>query len=152
MKTFADVLRLFSCDPVTGKLIYRVGTIKKRPGDEAGSPNGEGYLQVKVNGRTYRVSILLWLLYYGEWPVMEIDHINRIRTDNRIENLRCVSRKVNGRNRSLQTTNTSGHTGVSWSYAKGKWLVQLNHKHIGYFRTKEQAIEARNAASKESEQ
>lgn len=61
-----------------------------------------GYARVYVDGRLYLAHRLAWFYVHGEWPPrgFEIDHINRVRHDNRISNLRVVTRSVNLRNRS----------------------------------------------------
>jgi hypothetical protein len=86
------------------------------------------------------------------WPEDQIDHINRIRTDNRISNLREVSHKQNHQNRSKSSHNTSGHSGVSWYKQKSRWRAQITHNqkdiHLGLFTNLEDAIAARKAAEK----
>jgi len=67
------------------------------------------YYRAKLNGKSYKAHRLAWYLYYNVWPEQEIDHINRIRTDNRISNLRDASRKINGRNLEKYQGNISKH-------------------------------------------
>lgn len=119
--------------------------MRRKPGDEVGTLNSEGYLVVNVRGKVYHVAHIVWLLYYGELP-WEIDHINRVGSNNRIENLRRANRSVNNRNRGTNSNNTSGHTGVSRHKSTGKWLVTAYNKYVGLFPTKEEAIAARMAA------
>jgi len=69
-----------------------------------------------------------------------IDHINRIRTDNRLENLRWCTQKENCNNFPMLKTNTSGITGVCWNKQSQKWWVQKNGKYYGYFESKDDAI------------
>jgi hypothetical protein len=103
-------------------------------------------------GYPRRVHRIVWFMYYGEWPKDQIDHINGVATDNRIENLRDVSNKENMHNKSRQANNTSGVTGIYWYPKREKWLVQLatsgKRYHIGYFKDKEDAIAARKEAEK----
>lgn len=93
---------------------------------------------------------IVWFMYYGEWPKDQIDHINGVATDNRIENLRDVSRQDNQRNVRRKANNTSGTTGVHWHISKKKWEAQIkvNDKRLflGCFKHKEDAIAARKAA------
>lgn len=83
----------------------------------------------------------------GYWPENDIDHINRVKTDNRWSNLREVSKSCNMRNRSLLKNNKSGITGVRWRCKHKKWIAQakIGHKHIhlGNFSTKLEAAKAR---------
>lgn len=85
---------------------------RAKVGNLAGSKNGEGYVQIKVQGRVYLAHRIAWLLTYGNWPIDEIDHINGDRSDNRIKNLRAVSRSMNQRNAQRRMDNTSGIIGV----------------------------------------
>ncbi|HFI4510044.1 TPA: HNH endonuclease [Escherichia coli] len=85
-------------------------------------------------------------LEIGVMPTDEVDHINGIRTDNRYENLRVVSRQTNAKNMKLNINNTSGISGVSWNTRKSKWksVIWMNcvEKHLGYF---DSIIDAFNA-------
>ena len=120
-------------------------------GQQVGSPNKWGYLQVQVDERSYRVHRVIWLMEKGRWPG-ELDHINGNRTDNRIENLREVTRQDNMRNNPLSSKNSSGSMGVSWDSSMGKWRARLavNRKsvHLGYFKNKSDAIAARDEANR----
>lgn len=105
-----------------------------------------GYLQGRVEGKLYPAHRVIWFLVHGEWPD-EIDHINGNRSDNRLANLRNISRNENMRNRKIDTRNTSGFMGVSWNKTNKKWHVYANvdkkRTNIGWFETIEEAIEAR---------
>lgn len=71
---------------------------------------------------------------------VEIDHINRIKTDNRKENLRYADRSLNCSNIGIQINNTSGQTGVSFCKLKKKWRAYFGTKRKAGFNTKEEAI------------
>ena len=150
----AEYLRsILNYDPETGIFTRKVRTANNvKAGDIAGSLAGDGYLLIGVLSRLHRAHRLAWLYVYGTWPEDQIDHINRIRTDNRISNLREVSHKQNGQNRSKPSNNTSGHTGVYWHKQKSKWVAQIKHSykmiHLGYFSILEEALSARKAAEK----
>ena len=81
---------------------------------------------------------------------MIVDHINRNKLDNRKCNLRVCSKQQNNINKSKQSNNTSGYTGVYWNKRRCKWVAQIkvNSKkiHLGYFENKEDAIESRKKA------
>ena len=115
----------FTYDPNTGVLYRRTRpTNSVRIGDAAGSMGKKGYLLIGLCGRKYLAHRLAWLILHGAWPAGQIDHINGIRTDNRMCNLRDVSATVNSMNRTA-TNNTSGHVGVSWMSAARKWRAQI---------------------------
>lgn len=101
------------------------------------SINSDGYLMIMINGKAYPAHRLAWLIVYGTMPDGFIDHINRVRTDNRISNLRLVTHSENMQNRKIQKNNKSGYRGVSWDAKYGKWRVcgSRNKKQIwlGYF-------------------
>ncbi len=83
---------------------------------------------------------------YGNLP-KEIDHINGVRNDNRIENLRPTSRSQNNRNRKI-TTGNSRWRGVHFATQNMKWgaycMVYGKRKHIGYFEDERDAATAVN--------
>lgn len=122
-------------------------------GDECGYINALGYRYLSVGNREYQAHRLAWLWVHGEWPRQVIDHMNGNRADNRIVNLRDVSRLANQRNCKTHVSNTSGHRGVYWHKPTNNWTAMVFHKtkciSLGYFATKEAAIEARLAAERE---
>jgi hypothetical protein len=97
--------------------------------------------------RAHRVS---WAIHYGEWPGQVIDHIDGDPANNRIENLRDVSRSQNQRNMKMRKDNTSGVVGVCWDKRARKWQASITldgrTKGIGNFKSKADAIAARKAA------
>lgn len=110
-----------------------------RTGKEAGSNDGHGYLQTQYKGVRCKNHRIIWELMNGEIPEgMQIDHINRDRSDNRIENLRLVTPSGNCENRECK--------GYTWSKHAKKWMSQIHTKgktiYLGYFNTKEEAHQA----------
>jgi hypothetical protein len=88
-----------------------------------------------------------WLLYYGEWPRHDIDHIDMNKLNNKIDNLReCSGKIVNSHNAPLPLNNTSGYHGVTLHKKTGKWMAQIkiNRKntYIGLFAKPEDAHNA----------
>jgi hypothetical protein len=92
------------------------------------------------------------LYVYGEWPKLNIDHINRNPSDNRLVNLRDVTQKQNRQNASKRSDNTSGYPGVYWFKRDSKWVANIKHDykliHLGLFESLEEAVAARKAAEK----
>jgi len=93
---------------------------------------------------------LAWLYVYGTMPKEQIDHINHVRDDNRIINLREVTHSENHKNRTKQSNNTSGVTGVHWLEEKERWQAYIKGDdkkiHLGTFKNKNDAISARKEA------
>ena len=100
-------------------------------------------------GKKYCTHRIVWLIYYGEWPKNEIDHINQDPTDNRIENLRDVTHAENHKNKTLQKNNTTGYLGVSKHHGKYRAEICSNNikKYLGYYDTAEEAAAARAVAN-----
>jgi hypothetical protein len=150
----AEKLReLLHYDPETGIFTWKVRAANLiKVGDITGCPGGDGYLRIGLHNRLFLAHRLVWLYVYGEWPSLDIDHINRNKADNRISNLRDVSHKQNHQNKSKPSNNTSGHPGVSWYKRISKWQARIMHNykhiHLGLFENIEDAIAARKAAEK----
>ena len=114
---------------------------KQKAGDTAGCIDGDGYVVIGIGNKNYKASVLAWLYVYGRWPILELDHINRIRNDNRVENLREATKKEQQANKTRSRNNTSGYTWVREDKERGGWLVQSKiFGFAGRFKTKEEAI------------
>ena len=94
-------------------------------GTVAGTINGRGYVRIRVYGKDYQAHRLVWLYIFGKWPDKNIDHINRIKTDNRLINLRDVDQYVNVKNSGLGSNNKTGIKGVYFDKSRKKWAVQI---------------------------
>lgn len=110
-----------------------------------------GYVIGRFNEKTIRAHRVIWEIFNGEIPDgMQIDHVNHIRHDNRIENLRLVSNQENSKNNSMKKNNTSGVTGVCWNSQKGKWMarIKVDYKdiHLGLYSDISDAVKARKRA------
>lgn len=115
--------RVFRYDAESG-LLYRRFRVGEK---QCGCLFDTGHLQVGVDGRMVGVHRIAWAIHYGEYPTVEIDHINGDGADNRICNLRLATSSQNNQNRRLSTRNKSGVKGVfrvKWN--KGtKWRVSV---------------------------
>jgi len=167
-----EVLRqLLSYDPDTGKLFWKERGPEwfkdgLRPaewcanqwnnrfsGAVAGTLTPRGYLKVTVNSEKYWAHRVAWKIYYGCEPLFEIDHINQVKDDNRIENLRDVAPSINSKNSPIGTRNISGVVGVFWNTQKQKWQAKIHcngkGRHIGFFDDLPAAQTARKQAERE---
>ena len=124
---------------VEGQLIYKkdVGRGHKT-GDVAGSYNARGYVQVKIKGQIYRIHRIIFFMHNGYIPKY-LDHKDGIKNNNRIENLRPATMQQNSWNRPVTKNSISGIKGVYWAKHAKKWLAQGDGKHLGYFKTLEEA-------------
>ena len=149
-----ELMKKFSYDPVTGLFTRLVSLGNFKAGSLVNiKPHHSGYLYIRitVNEKAKQFSLhrLAWLYTHGYLPEF-IDHINHDRSDNRIDNLREVSRIENNMNQSKAKHNTSGHIGVSWHKGQKKWTsgIKVNYKriHLGSFDDIDDAIRARKQA------
>lgn len=137
--------------PSSGKFTWLISRGRVKRGSAAGSLNSEGYLEVQVYGKKVKAHRLAWEFIKGEIPEgMQIDHINHMRDDNRLSNLRLVSQGDNLRNKSFSKANSSGRCGVSWHKTEGKWHARITYAgkeiFLGRFSDFEAACNAREAA------
>lgn len=164
----AAARRILSYDPETGVLVW--GKVQAQDFPEAKCPaqvakswnsrwsgrvaftsvNPDGYNVGHFLGRRVAAHRMAWLIVTGNMPQGQIDHINHNRLDNRICNLRDVSKLQNSRNQKKHATNTSGHCGVSYVKAIGKWHSYIgsgsSRTHLGFHRCITSAIVARELA------
>ena len=117
-----------------------------------GRYNEDGYRVVKIKGRYFTVHRIVWLLNTGDFPDKEIDHINRVRDDNRIENLRCVDRLTNVLNRTQKPNPDTGVVGIyldkSTKGLKAKYSFHFKDKSYR-FRNLEDAVNKRKELRKQ---
>ena len=114
-------------DAQTGALTWLTHRSSSRIGRWAKCLDVRGYVQVNIKTVVYKGHRLAWLIHYGEWPDGDIDHINGIRDDNRIANLRAVSNRVNCQNKGNHSARGAvGLLGVH--YYAGKWAAKI---HVG---------------------
>lgn len=128
------------------------GVFTNHRGKVMGRANEQGYILIGVDGKCYRAHRLAWLYVYGKLPKGNLDHKNRIRADNWIDNLRESSQAENTKNRSMQSNNTTGYTGVYPNPYKRKdgvqrYYIEINHKGktrtIGKFNSMKEASDYR---------
>ena len=128
--------RLFRYEHETGNVYWIAegkGRIKKKA---AGTVVKAGYIGIMIDGKRYYAHRIAWALHHGKHPIDQLDHINGIKTDNRIVNLRQASNLQNGKNIKTKRNNTSGHSGVVFCKQTGKWrvMIKVNSKSIHFGR------------------
>lgn len=151
-----EVLKSFlSYDPATG-VFTRIRAADGRHAAKVGKPCGSinkvnGYVEIHVGGSKHYGHRLAWIYEKGPIPVgMRPDHENRIRSDNRIDNLRLATHAQNLRNCNLRIDNTSGVKGVHYDRMRGKWAAAVGKVKLGRFDTLLDAAAARISAARQA--
>jgi len=157
----SELTDLEICKKIAGVIVYDKttgvftwdGYDAKRAvnGNPAGSfQKSSGYTVISFKRKKVRAHRLAWFIEFGKLPAGELDHINGNRSDNRISNLRDVTRKENSRNKCIGSLNSSGVMGVSWCKRDSVWRSQIHNgvKNIctGNFKDKFEAICSRKSA------
>jgi hypothetical protein len=140
MLTQEELKLLVHYDQDTGLFTW----VKKKPQgrykENLGWVESKGYIEICIAQKRLKAHRWAWFYVYGELP-KQIDHINGVKSDNRLCNLRVVTNKQNHENRGAQKNNTSGFKGVT--KRGNKFIAQIMHNqkqyHLGMFATAEQA-------------
>lgn len=132
--------RLLDYDPATGAFTWKYrpwlagtrasGWNRRYPGTSAGCTDDDGYIVIAITGpdgekHTYFAHQLAWLYAHGVF-IPQIDHKNRTKNDNRLDNLREATTAQNGWNVGLSSRNKSGVKGVNWHKASNAWIVRTS--------------------------
>lgn len=131
-------------NPETGIFTWKFGNKRNtKPNQIAGSIHPQGYRFICVKNKNYRAHRLAWMYVYGSFPEVQIDHINGIKDDNRIVNLRIATHAENQQNK-------HSSKGYSWHKTRQLWeaYIRINGKKstLGYFEKEEDAKMARTIA------
>jgi len=120
-----ELKSLFDYDPETGILLRRTNIGGNQPGSPVGSLTSAGYLRVGIKGKQYKVHRIIWKIMTGDDPKdLDIDHINRNKTDNRFCNLRLVCRAKNKLNHGgYKRQDTNLPTGIYWYSERNRYKV-----------------------------
>lgn len=161
---YDEVSKYLRYEPDTGKLFWLERDVSdfsdqhycdiwntKNASKEAGTTfkNGKtSYIKISIHKIRFKAHRLAWLLYYGKLSNKHfIDHEDHNGLNNRINNLREVTKQVNQRNHTKHKNNTSGHNGVEWHRQSKKWVARVGFngktKYLGLYKDIEDAIRIR---------
>lgn len=140
--TREDLNRFLHYHPETGTFTWKTN------GKRAGTIGVYGYCKITLNGKGYRRSRLVWFFETGEWPQGELDHKDRVRDNDRFENLRIVTRSQNIMNSKIRSDNKTGVRGVKLDKKSGKFVACFREEYLGIFDTIEAAKSAYDLKAK----
>lgn len=148
LEKFKDI---YSYDPETG-LFTRIkdgNRFDRQIGQVVGSfDNTVGYIRIGITGKVVLAHRLAWFYVYDYYPKEAIDHINGIRTDNRISNLRLVTTSESSKNMAIRKDNSTGNTGIT--FTKNRYWARIYNENkcisLGRYITLEEAIKVRKEA------
>jgi hypothetical protein len=137
----------------TGEFTWISGRGSAKAGSVAGSPDSDGYIAIGIAGARYLAHRLAWLVEYGSWPDGCVDHIDCIKTNNAVRNLRLADQSQNRCNVRRQRVNSTGFKGVHYNkHAKRFRAIAKargESRFLGYFDRPEDAHAAYCAAIEE---
>ena len=148
--TFERLKEVLDYDQLTGVFTWKVtrGTIKK--GQLANGKDRRGYVIISIDGSKYKAHRLAWLYINGVWPESGLDHINRVKDDNRLVNLREAEQSLNNKNASVRHNHPTGISGVKKSRNSDSWKASIKvdgvRINLGRFSDLFEAICARKSA------
>lgn len=149
LPAFERVTHLLRYSPQSGNLFWRVSAGRQKAGSVAGFPDGDDYTNVSIDGQTYKAHRIAWLLYFGHPPVDQLDHINGIRSDNRLINLRSATHLQNCAN--SRSRSKCGYKGVSYDPKRAKFFVSIKingrQKNLGRYNNARQAARVYDRAA-----
>jgi len=152
----------FRYDPDTGYLWWTKPCESKNGRRQLDKPvghvyNTHKYVRINLGLTNGQVSCgahrIAWFLHYGSWPKDVLDHINGIKNDNKIANLREVTSQQNSANAKKKSNCSSQYKGVSFNKGRKKWearvCISYKDKRIGYYTSEEEAARAYDKAARE---
>lgn len=148
--TFELANQLYNYCEETGEITCKVDFNNYKIGDKITILNKSGYKTVSYNRKSIPAHRLAWLMKEGYWPEYQIDHINRIKGDNRWCNLRHITPSCNIRNTGLSKANTSSVKGITMNNKLNKWVAFIgfgnSSVYLGMFSDFTEAVAHRFAA------
>ena len=153
MITYKELIDILNYDVDTGIFTWKYTRSSRAIKGNVAGTNSNGYIHINLNNKIYRAHRLAWLYCFQEWPEKHIDHVNGIRNDNRLDNLREASDTQNSFNIRAHKDSGTGIKGVYYNKSNNNYRAQIraNGKTIslGSFRTLEEAAKAYNTKAVE---
>ena len=126
--TLKRLKEALSYDPVTGLFTWLIQCAhRNKPGDVAGSLQGNGYVTIGIDNGTYLAHRLAWFYMKRKWPPRIIDHRDLCRSNNKWSNLRAATHGQNNRNRPAHRDGSTGLKGVTFVKRSGKYHARIMH-------------------------
>jgi hypothetical protein len=142
---------ILSYNPENGHFVWKKNRYRAKAGFRAGHRRPDGYWAITVFGHSYRAGRLAWFFTHDEWPSNEIDHINGVRDDDRIENLRVATRSQNVANTKKKCSSRNLLKGVSTARRGKRYVAQIRingkNTRIGAYDSEKEAHDAYVAAA-----
>jgi hypothetical protein len=151
--THTRLLELLEYHPDTGIFTHKISRGRSIKGKAAGNLSDKGYVRISIDGVHFKAHRLAWFYCFQEWPDGLLDHEDKNKSNNRLDNLREATSVQNGHNTHLYSNNSTGFTGVSWHVASGKFIAQIriNSKtaYLGLYTSAQDASEAYQKVAKQ---
>ena len=153
--THDELLAIITYDALTGQFNNKKQRSPRAlAGESCGWINALGYRAMTINKEYHLANRLAWFYMTGQWPDVEIDHLNGIRSDNRFGNLRPATREINMQNRrKARSDSASGVIGAHWHRKSGKWASRISvgqkGRYLGLFDSAQEASAAYIKAKRE---
>lgn len=142
-------------DPISGQFTWLISRGPVRAGEPADHVNARGYVKIRLDGKVHSAHRLAFFYMTGTWPPNQVDHIDRVQTNNRWCNLRLATGSQNQANCGTQRNNVLGIKGVSKDKKplKKPYIARIRVggrlRYIGRFASAEEASSAYRAAAKQ---
>jgi hypothetical protein len=151
--TAARLREVLHYDQITGLFVWKISRGGRKAGQSTGAVNSHGYLSIGIDGGLYKAHRLAILYMTGEWPSLDVDHIDGNRTNNRFGNLREASKAVNSENRHRSRAGRPVHLmGISRHKNRRQWQAAITVRgvktYLGLFDTADEAGAAYLAAKR----
>lgn len=144
LPSLEDIHKNYYYNKYTGEFIRARNLRNRHIGEVVSGSLTNGYAYLYINGGCYAAHRIAWKIEFSDPGAMQVDHINHIRNDNRISNLRLVTNKDNCRNISISKRSKTGFVGVLWRESAKRFrshiMIDGKEIHLGYSKTLVDAV------------